>query len=70
MTNLGKIYKGSTYVEKEQRRQKEKKGISLKLIGWFITIMAAVISAAPVLTLVSLSETYKKVASSTAEYMV
>ena len=67
---MGKIYKGSTYVEKEQRRQKEKKGISLKLIGWFITIMAAVISAALVLILVSLSETYNKVNSPTAEYMV
>ena len=56
--------------KKEKNGKKEKKGISLKLVGWFITIMAAVVSAALVLTLVSLSETYNKVTSSTAEYMV
>ncbi len=45
------------------------KGLSLKFIGWVTTLIAAIVSAVLVVSLINLGTTYHKVTTSTAEYI-
>ena len=53
----------------QQKIAYHSKGVSLKTVGWVISIIAIVISSLLVFSLFSLSYTYQEVSSSTQNYM-
>ncbi len=53
----------------EKQHPKTKKGLSLKVIGWAIAVVAFALSAAMVVSLYFLSGTYRKVMEATEEYV-
>ncbi|MCR5078318.1 MAG: GGDEF domain-containing protein [Bacilli bacterium] len=52
-----------------EKKFDRRKGISLKIIGWVTTLIASIVSAVLVISLINLGTTYHKVTSTTAEYM-